>query len=83
MSAVLDTADEIACRRVRQAMIRLHEQVEWLEQHVDDPDLLEEADAALADVLYEIRYPQRRSCRPDRFPAADLLTPRRERGRTL
>ena len=68
MSAVLDTADEIACRRVRQAMIRLHEQVEWLEQHVDDPDLLEEADAALADVLYEIRYPQRRAVKVVKTP---------------
>jgi hypothetical protein len=59
MSAVLDTADEIACRRVRQALARLRQQMEELET-LTDPDLLEEADGVLADVLYDIRYPQRR-----------------------
>ncbi len=51
-------------RRVRQAMARLREQIDYLEREVADPDLLEDADAALADVLYDVRYPRRRAVTP-------------------
>jgi len=45
-------------RRVRAAMTRLREQLDYLEREVADPDLLEDADAALADVLYDVRDPR-------------------------
>ena len=51
--------DPTAYRRVRAAMTRLREQLDYLEREVADPDLLEDADAALADVLWEVRYPRR------------------------
>ncbi len=51
-------------RRVRAAMTRLREQLDYLEREVADPDLLEDADAALADVLYDVRYPRRRAVTP-------------------
>ena len=50
--------DPTAYRRVRAAMTRLREQLDYLEREVADPDLLEDADAALADVLYDVRYPR-------------------------
>jgi len=50
---------EIRDRRCREARRRLQQQMEFVET-LDDPDVLEQADGALADVLYDVQYPRRR-----------------------
>jgi hypothetical protein len=47
-------------------MGRLRESIEYLERVVDNPDLLEDCDAALADALYDTRYPHRATVKAPR-----------------
>ena len=49
--------DERSVERARRALARLRQQMETLES-VTDPDVLEEADGALADVLWGLTHPQ-------------------------
>jgi len=51
---------ETADRRRRQAMARLRDQVEQLEQETD-LDLIEQADGALSDVLWDVIHERRRA----------------------
>jgi len=53
---------ETADRRRRQAIARLRDQVEQLEQETD-PEILENADGALSDVLWDKIHENRRAAR--------------------
>ncbi len=55
--------DELAAERCHRALARLRQQTEQIET-LTDPDLLEDADGALADLLFEVRYPRRRAVTP-------------------
>ncbi len=50
---------ETAERRRRQAMARLRQQIEVVE-YLTDPDIVERADEALADVLWDVIIEHRR-----------------------
>ncbi len=49
--------DDLAAERCHRALVRLRQQMEQLET-LTDPDLLEDADGMLADVLYDVRDPR-------------------------
>jgi len=56
----LEIEQETTERRRRQAMDRLRQQVEQLEQETD-PEILENADGALSDVLWDVPHEHRRA----------------------